>query len=51
MKRVEEMADSLLSLLTLPIRVTIGIFNAVEKNTPEDLEMPFEIKRKKGKND
>jgi hypothetical protein len=31
MKRIEEMADSLLSLLTLPIRVTIGIFNAVEK--------------------
>ena len=31
---------------TLPIRVCIGLYKCVEKNTPERLEMPFEIKRK-----
>jgi len=49
MKRIEEAGDFVISLITLPIRVGIGIFNAVEKNTPEELEMPYEITKKKEK--
>lgn len=46
MKRIEKITDEVIKIFTLPIRLGIGIYNAVEKNTPEKLEMPFEIKRK-----
>lgn len=47
--RIEKITDEVIKIFTLPIRVGIGIFNAVEKNMPERLEMPFEIKRKENK--
>jgi hypothetical protein len=46
MKRIEKIGDGMIRAFTLPIRVCIGLYKCVEKNTPERLEMPFEIKRK-----
>ena len=48
MKRVEKYGDMLIRGLTLPVRIVVGIVNAVEKNMPETLEIPYELKRKKG---
>ena len=46
MKRIEKAGDVMIKAFTLPIRVCIGLYKCVQKNTPERLEMPFEIKRK-----
>lgn len=46
MKRIEKITDEVIKFITLPIRVGIGIYNAIEKNTPDKLEIPFELKRK-----
>jgi hypothetical protein len=46
MKRIEKAGDVLIRSFTLPIRICIGLYKCIEKNTPERLEMPFEIKRK-----
>ncbi len=46
MKRVEKYGDMLIRGLTLPVRIVVGIVNAVEKNMPERLVMPYEIKKK-----
>ena len=46
MKRIEKAGDVMIRAFTLPIRVCIGLYKCVENNTPERLEMPFEIKRK-----
>jgi hypothetical protein len=46
MKRIEKIGDVMIKGFTLPIRVCIGLYKCIEKNTPERLEMPFEIKRK-----
>ena len=50
MKRIEKVGEVLVSTFTLPIRVCIGLYKCIEKNTPEKLEMPFEIKRKEETN-
>ena len=49
MKRLEKNGDMLIRGLTLPVRIVVGIVNAVEKNMPERLEMPYEIKKKRDK--
>ena len=46
MKRIEKAGDVLIKACTLPIRLCIGLYKCVEKNTPERLEMPVEMKRK-----
>ena len=46
MKRIEKVGEVLVSTFTLPIRVCVGLYKCIEKNTPERLEMPFAIKRK-----
>ena len=51
MKRIEKVGDGLIRAFTLPIRVCIGLYKCIEKNTPERLEMPFEIKRKEENDD
>ena len=51
MKRIEKAGDVLIKAFTLPIRVCVGLYKCIEKNTPERLEMPFEIKRKEENND
>lgn len=48
--RIEKIGEQLVKAFTLPIRVCVGIYNCVEKATPDTLEMPFEIKRKEDKN-
>ena len=50
MKRIEKVGEQLVKAFTLPIRVCVGIYNCVEKATPDTLEMPFEIKRKEENN-
>ena len=50
MKRIEKVGEQLVRAFTLPIRVCVGIYNCVEKATPDTLEMPFEIKRKEENN-
>jgi hypothetical protein len=49
MKRIENISNEALKVVTLPIRLSIGIFNAVLKHTPDTLDIPFEIKRKENK--
>ena len=49
MKRVEKYGDMLIRGLTLPVRIVVGIVNAVEKHMPERLVMPYEIKKKSDK--
>ena len=51
MKRIEKAGDVLIKAFTLPIRVCVGLYKCIEKNTPERLEVPFEIKRKEENND
>ncbi len=47
MKRIEKVGEALVTSLTFPIRMCIGVCKAVEKNMPDTLEMPIEIKLKK----
>ncbi len=49
MKRIENISNEALKVITLPIRLSIGVFNAVLKHTPNTLDIPFEIKRKENK--
>ena len=46
MKRVEKYGDMLIRGLTLPVRIVVGIVNAVEKNMPDTLEFPYEVKKR-----
>ena len=50
MKRIEKLGDVIIKIFTFPIRVIVGAVNAVEKNMPETLTMPYEIKKKEEKN-
>jgi len=50
MKRFEKLGDVTIKIFTFPIRVIVGAINAVEKNMPETLTMPYEIKKKEEKN-
>ena len=49
MKRVEKYGDMLIRGLTLPVRIVVGVVNAVEKNMPDTLEFPYEVKKKSDK--
>ena len=53
MKRVEKYGDMLMKWLTLPPRIIVGIVkgtvSSVEKNMPDRLEMPYELKIKSDK--
>ena len=50
MTRIEKIGEVLVTSLTFPIRMCIGVCKAVEKNMPDTLEMPIEIKLKKEEN-
>lgn len=50
MKRIEKVADEAVKLVTLPIRMGIGIIDAVMFHTPDKLEIPYELKRKDNDN-
>jgi hypothetical protein len=49
MKRVEKYGNMLIKGLTLPVRIVVGVVNAVEKNMPDTLEFPYEVKKKSDK--
>ena len=46
MRRIEKYGSCLIKTITLPLRALIGLYASVEKNMPETLEMPYEIKKK-----
>tara|TARA_B110000971_G_scaffold23629_1_gene21254 strand:- start:3 stop:158 length:156 start_codon:yes stop_codon:yes gene_type:complete len=51
MKRIENIGNHIVKTITFPIRVAIGMYKAIEEKTPQELEMPFEIKKKGEAND
>ena len=51
MRRIEKYGSCLIKTFTMPLRALIGLYNSVEKNMPDTLEMPYEIKKKKGESD
>ena len=51
MKRIEKVGEVAVRTITFPIRVFIGLYNCVNKNMPETLDFPFEIKKKGEKTD
>lgn len=52
MKRIDKLGEMIVKGITLPLRICVGIYNTVEKNTPETLNdmFPYEIKRKEDDN-
>jgi hypothetical protein len=50
MKRFEKYGDVTIKTITFPIRALIGLSRCIEKNMPEKLEFPFELKKKEDKN-
>ena len=47
MKPFEKFGDVTIKTITFPIRAIVGLFNAIDKNMPDTLTMPYEIKKKK----
>ena len=50
MKRFEKLGDVTIKTITFPIRIFVGLINAIEQNMPDTLTMPYEIKKKEEKN-
>jgi len=50
MMRINKISDVAIKIITLPIRIGIGIVKAIDVNMPERLEVPFELKRKENEN-
>ena len=48
MRRIEQYGSCLIKAFTMPLRALVGLYNSIEKNMPDTLEMPYEIKKKKG---
>ena len=51
MKRFEKLGDVTIKTITFPIRIFVGLINAIEKNMPDTLTVPYEKKKKKEEND
>jgi hypothetical protein len=53
MKRVEKLGETIVKIITYPIRATIGVCQCIHKSTPETLDecLPFEIKKKEENDD
>ena len=53
MKRVEKLGETIVKIITYPIRATIGVCQCIHKSTPDTLDecLPFEIKKKEENND
>ena len=53
MKRVEKLGETIVKIITYPIRATIGVCQCIHKSTPNTLDecLPFEIKKKEENND
>ena len=46
MKRIEKISDEAIKMVTLPVRLGIGVINAITEHMPDKLEFPYELKRK-----
>jgi hypothetical protein len=46
MNRIEKATSTLLKILTIPARVTVGLIKAVQKEMPDQIKMPYEIRKK-----
>ena len=53
MKRVEKLGETIVKIITYPIRATIGVCQCIHKSTPNTLDecLPFTIKKKEENND
>ncbi len=53
MKRVEKLGETIVKIITYPIRATIGVCQCIHKSTPETLDdcIPYTIKKKEENND
>jgi len=53
MKRVEKLGETIVKIITYPLRATIGVCQCIHKSTPETLDecLPFEIKKKEENDD
>lgn len=51
MKNIDNIKNNTIKILTLPVRISIGLFNAVLNNMPDEVELPFEIRKKETKKD
>ena len=53
MKRIEKLGETIVKIITYPIRATIGVCQCIHKSTPNTLDecLPFEIKKKEENND
>ena len=50
MKRIEKVGEFMVKSFTLPLRVIVGTVKAIQKEMPDKVSMPFEIKRKEETN-
>jgi hypothetical protein len=46
MNRIAKATSTLLKILTIPARVTVGLIKAVQKEMPDQIKMPYEIRKK-----
>ena len=46
MNRIAKATSTLLKILTIPARVTVGLIKAVQKEMPEQINLPYEIRKK-----
>ena len=46
MKQYEKYAETALSVVTFPIRMLVGVYNALERHMPATLECNYEVKKK-----
>ena len=53
MKRIEKLGETIVKIITYPIRATIGVCQCIHKSTPNTLDecLPFEIKKKEENDD
>ena len=46
MNRIAKATSTLLKILTIPARVTVGLIKAVQKEMPDQIKMPYERRKK-----
>ena len=49
MNRISKATSTLLKILTIPARITVGLVRAVQKEMPEQIEFPYELRKKQEK--
>lgn len=46
MNRITKATSELLKFATLPARIVVGIVKAVQKEMPERIQFPYEVRKK-----